>query len=332
MKTGRPTIGLALSGGSGRAITHIGVLEVLRENSIPIDYITACSSGALIAASYACGTIERLKEDWLRMDRGFLWTLLELNKNGKGILGTEKAEAWASKYFADRRFEDVKPPLGFVCADIVTGEPVLLSLGEIAKAVRASCTVPGLFEPVEWGNRLLIDGGLFSIIPTAEARKMGADIVIGVDIAATRYMFKKRFYHMRKGYNFFKRSLPFRLYASIHEFFDQLFTKSVDFIYYNQSDTFEETEQPGPGMFSILGKAIDISLAQSEKRKDFLVDCDFLLSPQVKHLGKTDMESAAEMLEEGRRVTREAIPAIKKLISDYEWRAKQPGRLNLQHV
>ena len=68
----RPKIGLALSGGSGRAIAHIGVLEVLREYNIPIDVITACSSGTMVAGSFACGTLEELKQDWLKWNKGFI--------------------------------------------------------------------------------------------------------------------------------------------------------------------------------------------------------------------------------------------------------------------
>ncbi len=333
MANNRPKIGLALSGGTGRAITHIGVLEVLREQGIPVDYITACSSGTLIAASYACGTMEVLKRDWLRLNKGFLFGLFGLDtSSGRGLLRTEKLEAWVEQYINGKKFEEVKPRLGFVCTDILTGEPVVLSLGDIVKAARASSVVPGLFEPVEWGNRLLIDGGLLSLVPTTEAKQLGADIVIGVDIAATRYMFKKSVYRFRQGYNLLRRSLPIQLYEKLHNFIDRLFTKSVDFIFYNQSDALEESNLRSPGMFGILGSAIDLSLAQSQSRQNHTLDCDYLISPKVKHLGKMDFENAAKMLEEGRRATLAAVPEIRRLIEGYEWRRKEGKKLKLRHA
>ena len=328
----RPKIGLALSGGSGRAIAHIGVLEVLCENKIPIDIITSASSGCLIAASFSCGTMDKLKSDWLHLNKRFLMTLFEINKDGGGALSTERAANWFRQYTISKNLEDVKPSLGFVCADIMTGHPVTLSLGDVTRAVQASCSVPGLFEPVQWGNKFLVDGGLFSIIPTTQAKEMGADIVIGVDIASTRYMFTRKLHQLRKGYKFIKNSFPARIYTKLHEWVDSFFTKSIDFIYYNQSDILEESDFARPGMFAILGKALDISVAQREKKHDILSDCDSLISPDVKTLGKVDLESSAKMLEEGRRATLVAIPEIRRLIQDFEWQNRKQGEKHVQEI
>lgn len=323
----RPKIGLALSGASGRAITHIGVLEVFSENGIPIDVITAASSGTLIAASYACGTMQQLKKDWMSLDRRFLAEIFEVDKTGRALFGTEKAGEWFSKYSLNKNLEDLRPALGFVCADIVTGKPVTLMLGDIVRAARASCAVPPLFEPVQWGNKLLVDGGLFSIIPTTQAKEMGADIVIGVDIAATRYMYSQKFLRMRKGYNFLKRSFPVRIYIKIHELLDRMFTKSVDFIYQSQSDILE-SGSPQLNLTSILGRALDFTIKQSEKEGGRIVGCDILISPDVKKRGKIDLANAAAMLAEGRRAAEAAIPDIKRLIRDYE--SKQRLKLTVK--
>lgn len=329
MNQDRPKIGLALSGGSGRAITHIGVLEVFRENNIPVDILTAASSGTIIAAAYAAGTMDELKADWMKLNKKFLLSLVGIDKTWKGMFQTEKAVSWLTKYMgSNKNFEDVKPALGFVCADIVSGQPILLSLGDIIKASQASCAVPGLFEPVEWGNKLLVDGGLFSIIPTSQAKDMGADIVIGVDIATTRYMFSRKFLRVRKGYNFVRNSMPVRLYAKLHGLIDRFFSKSIDLIFYNQSDILEQADFSKPGMFTILGRALDISMAQSEKREDLLVDCHVLISPKVKHLGKADFDNAQAMYEEGRRAALAAVPEIRRTMNDYAFRTE--ARLKLK--
>lgn len=326
MANHRPKIGLALSGGSGRAIAHIGVLEVLNEHDIPIDYITACSSGAIIAGSFSCGTMENLKQEWLRFDRKFLLNLLNLDKSGKGIFSTDKAFLWL-RTLINKNFEEVKPQLGFVCVDILTGRPELLCLGDIVKASQASCAVPGLIEPVEWGNKLLVDGGLYSIVPTSYAKDMGADIVIGVDIASTRYIFSKKYYRVFQGYNFLRKSFAGRIYARLHDVLSKFFTKSINFIYYNQSDVLEEANLYDIGVLSILDKAVEMAVRQNNKRGKFFPDCDYMISPEVKKLGKMDLKSSTAMYEEGRRTALEAIPEIKKLIKDYQWRKKAEIKL-----
>jgi predicted acylesterase/phospholipase RssA len=322
MKT-RPKIGLALSGASGRAIAHIGVLEVLQENGIEIDYLTACSSGTVIAASFACGTMQQLKRDFLQLNKRFLLEIFSLEKTVGGVFSMNGFASWFGKYTHGKKFEDVKPRLGFVCVDINTGEPMLLALGDMVKAGQASCTVPGLFEPVEWGNKFLVDGGLFSIVPTTQAKEMGADFVIGVDIAATRYLFPHGLHGLRKGYKLLKDSFPARLYGMLHEFIDSLFSKSVNFIFYNQSDFLDQSKLPRPGMFSVLGKAMDIAMARYEKQSGLISDCDYLISPNIKHFGKTDFVNAKLMIEESRRATKAAIPEIKKLLRDYKWRRQE---------
>lgn len=315
----RPKIGLALSGGSGKAIAHVGVLEALSQRGISIDFITACSSAFIVAGSYACGTMSELKRDWLKMDKNFLFHLFKLNSSGKGILNMDNAMEWAKTYM-NKNFEDVRPQLGFTCVDVLTGEPVLLTLGSMLKAGLASCAVPGLIEPVPWGSRLLVDGGLYSIVPTTQAREMGADIVIGVDIASTRYMFTRKIYRMREGYTLLRNSLPVKIYVKIHGYLDKFFTRSLNYIFYNQSDLLEEVELEEPGLLGILGRAIDISTNQRRKFHGVIPDCDVLISPKVKHVGKIDLRSAAGMVAEGRRAAEDALPEIEKVIKGWEWK------------
>lgn len=316
----RPKIGLALSGGAGRAVTHIGVLEALREHNIPVDYLAACSSGTIIAGSYACGTMEVLKSDWLKFDRKFVMNLFKISTSGRELFNPEEMIEFIKKYLLEKHFEEVNPRLGFTTVDVLTGESITLAMGDIAKAAIASSAVPALFPPVPWGNRLLVDGGLFSIVPTTQVKQMGADLVIGVDIAATRYAFSQKFYRLRMGYNFVRNSLPVRAYIAIHEGIDRLFNKSMNFIFYNQSDFFQEETIDQPGFLGILGRAVDISSERKRLENNVIADCDYLISPLVKHLGKFDFETTSQMIEEGRRATEAAIPDIKKLIEDYQWR------------
>ena len=313
----RPKIGLALSGASGRAIAHIGVVEVLREHNIPIDCITACSSGTIVAASYACATLDALKETLLQLNRQSLFHLLNLEKDGTGIFNLEKMEQDIKKYTLGKKFEDVKPMLSFVACDINTGEGVGLQWGDLARACRISCSMPALFSPVRWGNRVLVDGGVFSLVPVDQAREMGADIVIGVDIAATRYAFKKRYIHVWRGYNFIKKSFLFKLGKRIFSLFGRVYESSIDLIYYHQSDFIdEELAESRPDLFTVLGRAMQI--ASERHKKGELPVCDIMLAPDVKHLGKIEFQKSKQIYYEGRRVALEAIPQIEKLIKNFK--------------
>lgn len=331
-ETKRPQIGLAISGAFGRAIAHIGVIEILQEHGIPIDYIAACSSGTFVASSFACGTMEELKETWLKLDQKAIFDLLRLEKNGGGMFGLEKLEELIRKFTRGKNFEDVQPRLNFIACDVETGEPVSLALGDLARASCISSCVPGLFPPALWGNRLLVDGGLFSMVPVNEVKEMGADIVIGVDIAATRYMFKKRYLGVWRGIDLVKRSWPVRLLLWVFTLLGSAYDSSVKFVFYSQSDFLEPgIVDKNPNLLSVLDKAMRISARLHRTAIDHVPTCDIMLSPKVKHFGKIDMENTQRMYLEGRRVALEAIPEIRKLIKEYNWRA-QAQVVKLRHV
>jgi len=188
----RPKIGIALSGASGRTIAHIGVLEVFKENNIPVDFMVGCSSGALVAATFASNTMHDLKDELFDMTRQKFLSLLSAKDARGGIFHLNKAAAWFETYLNGLTFENAYPKLGFVAADINTGELINLTSGDMVKAINASVAVPGLFEPTIIDNRVLVDGGLVNIVPTKAVKDMGADIVIGINIAATKFIYEKR--------------------------------------------------------------------------------------------------------------------------------------------
>lgn len=176
----RPKVGVALGGGFARGIAHIGVLRVLEENEIPIDYIAGTSVGALIAATYASGTPLKTMElhgsETTFRDFG-RWTLSRM-----GMASNDRLELFLHKFTTAKFFGDMKIPLSIVATDIISGESVYYTQGEIAPALRASCAYPGLFLPVEYRGRTLVDGFLTEAVPSPAARKMGAEVVIGVHL------------------------------------------------------------------------------------------------------------------------------------------------------
>jgi NTE family protein len=175
-------VGLALSGGGARAFSHLGALQVLIENGIPIDVIAGTSAGSILGAAFASGmSIDEISQMAERMR----WSkLTRLSLSPMGLLTNAPMGAFLQLHLPVTRFEDLKIPYGAVVCDFDTGkELVLKESGSLVEAVRASCAVPGIFVPVKRPDgSLLIDGGVLSPVPTDAARAMGAEIVIAIDL------------------------------------------------------------------------------------------------------------------------------------------------------
>src|SRR6266852_4980993 len=176
----RAGIGLALGGGFARGFAHLGVLQVLEQNHIPISHIAGTSVGSILGAAYASGApLARIIETCrtLRFRDIARWRVSRL-----GLASNQRLENLIERVFESRQFEDLRIPLAVVATDLNSGEPVVFTQGDLVDAIRASCAFPGLFEPVEIGTRCLADGGLVAPVPTRAARDLGAAVVIGVSV------------------------------------------------------------------------------------------------------------------------------------------------------
>ncbi len=180
----RPRVGLALSGGAARGIAHLGVLRVLLDQNIPIDFIAGTSAGALVGGAFAAGMpLNEIEEIGLKLrwrDIGRM-TLSRL-----GVQSSARMEEFIRARFPATRFEELRVPFVAVATDLHTGAAVeMKETGDVAFAIRASCCIPGWYVPVtDEHGRQLVDGGIVANIPTAAVRSLGADIVIAVDVNA----------------------------------------------------------------------------------------------------------------------------------------------------
>src|ERR1700682_6119340 len=176
----RPGVGLALGGGFARGFAHLGVLQVLEQNQIPISYIAGTSVGSILGAAYASGApLARIIATCrtLRFRDIARWRVSRL-----GLASNHRLGDLIERVFETRQFEDLKIPMAVVATDLNSGAPVVLTHGNLIDAIRASCAFPGLFEPVEIGTRCLADGGLVAPVPTQAARGLGATFVLGVSV------------------------------------------------------------------------------------------------------------------------------------------------------
>jgi NTE family protein len=180
----RKKIGLALSGGAARGFAHLGVLKVLEENNIPIDFVAGTSAGSFAGGAFASG----LKvAEIIEMSRKISWfKMAGFSYSAKGFLSNAPMGNFIKQYFPFRKFEELPIPFAAVACDLETGKQIVLKdSGDLPFAIRASCAIPGVFMPLEdEKGRKLIDGGVIAPIPTKAVRKMGAEIIIAVDVLA----------------------------------------------------------------------------------------------------------------------------------------------------
>jgi NTE family protein len=178
----RKRLGLALGGGGARGMAHVGVLRVLEREGIAIDCIAGTSVGSVVGAIYAAGLrSDRLMEAalqvrWRQIGR-LVWPR-------QGFVSFDRLESYVVDMIGDVTFADLEIPYAAVAADLAAGEQVVLREGRVARAVRASCSVPGIVTPVEVNGRLLVDGGVINNLPISVVRGLGADVVIAVGLGA----------------------------------------------------------------------------------------------------------------------------------------------------
>lgn len=175
-------LALVLGSGGSRGFCHIGVLKVLQEYNINPDIVVGSSMGAVVGGFYCAGVSI---DDMIKISKIINQkTVLDFDiLPGKklGLANGNRAKAIMLKYLSDKKIEDLPIKYGAVATDLISGESVLMTKGEMWKAMRASMSIPVIFKPFEYNGRLLIDGGVQFRLPIPQAYKMGADIVIAVD-------------------------------------------------------------------------------------------------------------------------------------------------------
>jgi NTE family protein len=180
----KKVVGLALSGGAARGLAHVGVLEVLQKEGIPIDMIAGTSAGAIVGAIYAAQLeTERMLE--FSIDPGWKKaTIMGDPILGRtGFLKGEKIKKLLTGFIGmELDFKDLKIPFSAVATDVDTGEEIVISKGLVMDAIRASISLPGIFTVVEREGRYLVDGGLTTPVPINVVKDMGADFVIAVNV------------------------------------------------------------------------------------------------------------------------------------------------------
>ncbi len=174
-------VGLALGSGAARGFAHIGVLDALESGNIRIDRIAGTSIGALIGALYASGvTVARLQRIVLDLNWLSLARLIGPTFPTTGLLDSRKIARFIDELLPVKTFEELRIPLAVTATDVETGDAIVIRNGLLLPAIQAAIAFPGLFQPILFGQRFLVDGGLCAPVPTDVVRQMGANFIIGV--------------------------------------------------------------------------------------------------------------------------------------------------------
>ena len=283
---GRPKLGIALGSGSARGWAHIGVLRALAEQGIAPDFIAGCSMGAMVGAACAAGRIEELEAWALSLDWKGVVGLLDLGLRG-GLIKGERLLNMFQGQFVQCQFSELALPFAAVATDLATGKELWLREGKVSDAVRASCTVPGLFQPVWRDGRYVVDGSVVNPIPVSLCRAMGAEVVIAVDLGS----------HMNRR---FPRDSQEASKAGTQR--RRLF---------NVLGPSKRPGVPPPSIVDTLLGAIDVMQERIAQARLVSEPPEVLLTPRLGELGTFEYHRAALAIAEGHAVVAQNLPAIR---------------------
>ena len=178
----KAVVALALGGGASKGFAHIGIIKVLKENNIPVKVVTGTSAGSIVGSLYASG----MSPDRLELEAEILGKtdLVDLTLSTSGFIKGEKLQNYINQKVGNRPIQQLPIKFDAVATDFESGKAVAFNRGNVGQAVRASASIPNVFQPTTIGGRRYVDGGLSQPVPVSAAKKQGANFIIAVDISA----------------------------------------------------------------------------------------------------------------------------------------------------
>ncbi len=317
----RPRLGLALSGAAARSVFYLGFIEVIKEHGIVVDVIAAQSGAAVVASAYACDSLPQLKNDLLVEGSALRKLFMVRSKQGGGLYTLDTIEEYGRKMWTKgKNFEDVIPKLCFLATNLSSGEIVHLASGDLARSVRITCSVPGLYEPVRWGNYHLVDGGILSFMPGEVARQAGADVVVGVSVRATKHIFLPSQITLKKYYNALRdRLLTSYVYKAARQSHRVLTTGSLEEDYVDAYGFYEDGKPTEYGIIKVLSRSLDLAIEarRATQVMDQNFGCDLLIREGAGNFGDSvNMSKMQQLYIQGRQSAVDNLPRIQALLSE----------------
>ena len=293
----KPRLGIALGSGSARGWAHIGVLRALEQAGIVPDVVSGTSIGALVGAAYASNRLDRLEEWVTQIDWWDIIRYMDLRLGG--VEGERLMRAFRERV-EDAPIESLAKPFGAVATDLQTGREVWFQQGSLLEAVRASIALPGLFCPVRYQDRWLVDGGLVDPLPVSLCRALGADRVIAVNLNGNIV-----------GRHFSGR--PSRL-AGPSPLLARLSAGLQAMLGSDGNAEAADADEP-PGLFDVMAGAIHIMQDRITRARMAGDPPDVVLAPRVAHLGLMDFDQASAAMTAGLECVRLHLPLLRNVLN-----------------
>lgn len=293
-------IGLALGGGMARGFAHIGVMNVLQRHGIRPSLVTGTSIGAVVGACYLAGKLRNF-EDWAcSLNRSRILSYLDFRVRSAGMIGGNRLKALLYENFKDMNIEDMPSPFVAIATDLRTGHEVWLRKGNLIEAMTASFALPGVFPPVEYNHRFLVDGALVNPLPVAPAQALGARMTIAVDLNADI---------------FGKAAKPGQAYQTVAGFdlFNDRDVPPDEQVKYTSSMTKRlfKRQENNPSLFGVMVSALGIMQDRLTRARIAGDPPDIHIKPKIGDIGLLEFEKAEELIARGEDAAVKALPEIK---------------------
>lgn len=297
MNTSRkPLVGLALGSGSARGWAHVGVIRALEEAGIRPDMVCGTSVGAMVAAAYAAGELDRF-EQWVRgMGITDVVGFMDVTFNG-GLIKGERLMEFFRRHVVDRLIGELAMPFAAVATSLETGAEVWLREGSTVEAVRASLAMPAMFTPVRREGKLLVDGALVNPVPVSLARAMGAEILIAVDLNSDVV-----------GNHQHQAVHPDTPTSQVGEWIRKLHDNLDSLMPAHAPE-----ERPLPSMFQVVASSLNIMQVRITRSRMAGEPPDVIVAPRLGHFDLLDFHRAGEAIEAGRRAVEASLPSLRSL-------------------
>lgn len=243
-------MGVSLGGGSLRGVAHIGALKELISNNIDITHIAGTSAGSVVGGLFACGMNPKNMKTVLRNIS--IRRHIDIGFNRKGWIKGDRIYQTLLKLTDGKDFSDLDIPFAVICVDLISGEMAVIDSGEVALAIRASIAIPGLFSPVEIGDKLLVDGYILNNNPADIVRKMGAENVTSVRVRSSNPYY------------------PTNIFSVLNRYIDIASQKNTERCLEEHADLLIDIDLQDIGRFETKSLSKVITLGQLETRKVLL--------------------------------------------------------------
>ncbi|MFW5641346.1 MAG: patatin-like phospholipase family protein [Roseicyclus sp.] len=303
----RPRLGLALGAGAARGLAHIGALRAMAEIGVRPAALAGCSIGAVVAASYAAGRLDRLETamrgvSWLQVAR-----LVDLGMHG-GLIDSVRLHDFLEDILGTDALEDLPLPVTVIAADMVTGREVWLNRGSVIDAVSASIAMPGLFPPVRMQRRWLVDGAVVNPLPVSAVRAMDVDAICAVNLSGPLWRVPARELHPRAS----EAALP-RL-----GWLAALTGRRGRAVRVEPLDTLCDPMHAGaaPGSLDVMSQSLTVMQDIIARMRLAGDPCDVLIAPDVRRIGLFQFDRADELIEAGHRAVAAERERLIELVAD----------------